>query len=56
MIAMLAVSIVPFVWALLQAASPPAAAPSESLPVQFVLRDDAMKKHATVVNNELTIG
>jgi hypothetical protein len=35
---------------------PPAAASSESLPVQFVLRDGAIKKHATVVNNELTIG
>ena len=30
-------------------------APAGSVPVQFVLRNDAMKEHASVVNNELTI-
>jgi TonB family protein len=55
MSAMLAASIVPFACALLQAGAAPAAAPSESQPVQFALRNDAMKQHATVVNNELTV-
>ncbi len=41
--------------ALLQSGAAPSTPSPESLPVQFVVRGEAMKAHATVVNNELTI-
>ena len=41
--------------ALLQSGAAQPAATPESLVVQFVLRNETMKQHASVVENELTI-
>ena len=44
-------ALLPFLGLFLQAAPAPATSP----PVQFVITDSALKKHTSVVNNELTI-